>query len=1026
MGGNVNIGLNITADAQTAAIKNLSKQLKDLRANFFALQEVGRVLTRAGAGLAKFGGGAVKTIAGMVSIAAELENSMVRVSAIVGVGENGLAINVDRLNDRFLQISNTLPLSAEELGKVAENAAQAGISTEEAIERIALVSGQLGAVSKDLDAITASDSLLKLVNAFGTGGESAAEMAAAAEEAADALSRIKNLGPGTAGQLAEITRRAGSQAKQIGITAPQVVAFSAALAATGQKSQAAGSSLAKFFSLMSVKTAQFSKVAGLTEKQFSELVNNKRGLEATRAVLSGLRKIKIRTNGVTEFNEELTRLGLSNIRVRKGINSLVDGGERLEKFLGGAADSAGALSDSFREMTRAIEQQFATLVGSIKNVAIAFGQTLFPFIEIAIQALLAMTSMILAIPGPVKLLIVLLVLLQSVLVIVAGGVLFLVGAGIIAVATFSFMKKGMLDFVRSMDKTNPKLASMTRRVIANTASWIANRRAVRGATLQQLRGFRLTVQASKNSRNSIGRLVKLFAAGFGGKSVVFLALLKIGGLLTLVAAAIVGTLFLLRKEFSSFFQAFTDADTGLFAAIGELFSIVNKALQSVGLGGIFGLLKFTTPLFFILKGVTFWVQVFAAVLRAAAPILKALLAPIIRFGAGLKELGKRIGIVFDFFRGGKGEISSFFSLVEAGIAFVAPAFAFLGKVLAFVFSNLFGALGGVLEGVFRSFEPLLGVVNEVFVEIGKLFSEIGSLFSPIMELFSEFFSLVGFGSGEFDTFGVVVQIIAGIVRLALAPLVFFVKGIVVTVKALVFLFRILAGLLRITFLPLTIAAIIITGIIKKFRGFLGEGGSLLSGFSALLKTFGDNLGDFAVGLLDAILFVPRAILDSFITMFDALKELMVGNTGAAEFIWNEFGKRLVESTKRLLNKLSFGLLFDEFDPKPEFKGRAPSARKPPPALADGGFLVRAHPGEVVAPLERLPAIAANLPAFSGPTAPATSTSTTSQGTPADISLTIPVTLSLDGTILGQAFARVSAERLRSEFGTRGVRLAGIG
>ena len=382
------------------------------------------------------------------------------------------AINqADTVDSAFRDMAKTVNATDEELEELRAHAqafSTTHFTSADQMLEIMAMGGQLGIAAENLEEFADVASSLEIATNMGSASEIAqtlGQMAAIMDDLqdesgqldvtaltgyADAITRLGNNMPALESDISNISQRLASQANILGFTTPQVLAWSTALAATGQKSEAAGTALAKTFTMielavgsatgdmqvyaeqvgmsvdefmaalqeapeqfsdlaeeMGVETDElaasilnasgrlegFAEVAGMTADQFAEMWANDPSA-AMQAFIEGLARIDAEGGSVDAVLDEL---GIKSVRQKQAIEGLSqtidilgDALQMSQDAWDGVSDQWGDAGDAAREADRKA-QGFSGTLQELKNTAQVLGseigESLLPFLQHALEAL---------------------------------------------------------------------------------------------------------------------------------------------------------------------------------------------------------------------------------------------------------------------------------------------------------------------------------------------------------------------------------------------------------------------------------------------------------------------------------------------------------------------------------------------------------------------------------------------------------------------------------------------------------------
>lgn len=1054
MAGTVTAGLKLISYSDTRGIRNFTDEIRNLRIDMLGFEQVASVLQTFGAALRDVGTTGAKAIFGLGQSASELEDIMTQMSAV----SSNLTVDIATLRDGFLEISSDLPLSAQELGKVGIEAARAGVSTKDAIDAIALASGKLAALGEDLTEQMASKSLITISNNYGT---AANDMAANTVMLADQLAALDSAGIGTARQIAEVAKRASGAGRNFRLSQQDLLALSTAAINTGSSVEVAGSALSNLLNQVAKNTDKAAAATGISSKRLKDLINNGSSLQALREIIQGLAHNSDGTKrSVTDIAKAMGVAGISGVRLGNVVANLANNTDKLGEAIDISANATGALERKYAIFSQSLTQKTKTLVGSIDNLKASFGLLLIPIEKLVIDILNPLVAMLTQMPQSVKALILVFASLSVVAIGFSGALLGVVGATGLFLASAVFIGKTVLSAKRSwkdftsqlvrtkiamnkvakaqmrlnllrsgrggspyarargitdtedeLSKWGRILGRQQRGSFAPIVSGIIDFEKANKSTVEGLKTFGATFKANvfgpfadfkKLGPVGVFTAINKSVAGVGTSIASALApllgglgasggLASIGATLSTAAAAAGGLLLVLgeivavvlaivalKPEITGVFKALSNLTTPITDNITKLSKALGIADSNVSaFDATIAMFRFALrPVIVMLELVTGVINSIQVAMKVFGDVTMGLLMPIAnvvkRLVDGFSVIGDTIAYVGRELFGLDGSLDFFGTMLAIGETFLttflkpwAWTLEIIGDLIAYVFGSL---IGGVAEGVMRAFGDATSGVYELWIEIQGLFEQFKIIFLPVLNAFDELAAAMGLSSEGFDLIGIGIQMIAASVRILLTPFTLLVRMLVMVAKFFVMIGRWLVDFFIEPLNGVAGAFAEVVGWVKSLVEWLGN----LGGLSNSLKAFFEGIGNFfATG-------------DS-------------SNAGPAE-------------------------------------SAAPAAVP----LSTGGFtpngvLAQLHPKEAVIPLKQFPEIAAASMRRAAPTfvqAPPASDRGGSGGgaVGGDVSLaiTIPVQVMLDDVELGKAVVRLSEDQVRREFGSRNIRLSGIG
>lgn len=286
------------------------------------------------------------------------------------------------------------------------------VTSADQILSIQAIGGELGVATKDLQ--TFSETVSNLDVATNINAEDAAADLGQLSNIlndlngdtmpnfADALVRLGNNGASTESQIADISSRMGAMASIVGMTTPEILAWSSTIASTGQGAEAAGTAISN--TIRDIETAvakggddlqAFADVAGMSAKDFASAWESSPS-DAMYAFIQGLNRIEddggsalvtLSELGINAARQTQTIQGLMQMinGTSDGVTSLADNLRMSEDAWNGVSDEWGEAGDAAREAGKKAEG-FSGSIQILQNTAQAlaaeFGESLAPAIKL--------------------------------------------------------------------------------------------------------------------------------------------------------------------------------------------------------------------------------------------------------------------------------------------------------------------------------------------------------------------------------------------------------------------------------------------------------------------------------------------------------------------------------------------------------------------------------------------------------------------------------------------------------------------
>jgi TP901 family phage tail tape measure protein len=292
---------------------------------------------------------------------------------------------LEGLREQFLDLSEVLPLTFQELTKIGSLGAQLGIAEADLVSFTDTV-----AKFSRLSGISAEESAL----AFGRIGELLDVPAAKYENLGSAIAFVASKSNTTEAQLISVTKEIAAAASGAGFTAAEVVGLAGSLASLGVAPEKSRGSLETFFGTLNLAVADggqrlsdFATVVGVTSEQLEAMVRNGQGEEVLRGFVEGLNDIRGDNVAVTA---SLERLGLAQLRVTDTFRRLSQNLNQVEQDMGNAQtafEKGLFLDQAFAVVLDDVASQFQLLLNSIGRFLATAGQPFLEFLRTALPAM---------------------------------------------------------------------------------------------------------------------------------------------------------------------------------------------------------------------------------------------------------------------------------------------------------------------------------------------------------------------------------------------------------------------------------------------------------------------------------------------------------------------------------------------------------------------------------------------------------------------------------------------------------------
>ena len=272
---------------------------------------------------------------------------------------NGTETQFEELKQAAIDFSKTHVTSAEQMLSIMAIGGELGVATE-SLQAFAETVSNLD-VATNLDTEEAASSLGKLANITHMTADEY-------DNYADALVRLGNNGASTEDQIVDIATRIGSMGTIVGMSVPEILALSSSIAATGMKTEAAGTAIANTMSDIESAVANggealdaFGAVTenvGMNAEEFAQTWEEK-PIVAFQKFIEGLNAIEQNGGSAVSTLEEM---GITGERQKQSILGLMQtiGGlntnlEMSQHAWDGQSDAWGAAGDAAREAQKKAE-----------------------------------------------------------------------------------------------------------------------------------------------------------------------------------------------------------------------------------------------------------------------------------------------------------------------------------------------------------------------------------------------------------------------------------------------------------------------------------------------------------------------------------------------------------------------------------------------------------------------------------------------------------------------------------------------
>lgn len=348
--------------ATRAAERALRNQRREVDLGGRAIERMARNMQFLQRALLSVGSGllGLSALRNVVSTMAAYEKALVGVAKTTG----STAAETKVLDDRFKRLGLTMAVPVNELLGYARIAGQLGVRGTENITKFARAMGFLATSTQDIRGEEGALQLSKLINLIGASpGE--------VEKLSSAIVQLGNNMGATEGNILRTATFVGASLAPFKVGTKDILGFSAAIAALGQRAETSATAFYKVFGLMGdavnkggADLQRFASVSKMSMDEFAATFNESSSA-AFVAFLKGIASSKL---SGAEFRSLLESIGLDASESARPLAALASNIALLEKGSIEAGIGLTGLNAAEAEATRAAD----TLWGSIERLKNAY------------------------------------------------------------------------------------------------------------------------------------------------------------------------------------------------------------------------------------------------------------------------------------------------------------------------------------------------------------------------------------------------------------------------------------------------------------------------------------------------------------------------------------------------------------------------------------------------------------------------------------------------------------------------------
>lgn len=305
-------------------------------------------------------------------------------SAFAGVVKtvDGTEKQLQGISDEIRELSKNIPATAVEIARVAEQAGQLGIATED-VTSFTKVMIDLGE-STNLSANQAADSLARFANITQMSAENY-------ERLGSTIVDLGNNAATTEAEIVAMSTRLAATGNLVGLTEPQILALATTLSSLGIEAEAGGSAISKLLKEFEIMVAtgspaldDFAKVAKMSASEFVSAWKSD-PTKAVAAFVDGLGEIN-KTGGSAVA--VLKELGISEIRMSNAVLAMASSNGLLAdniNIANKAWEENTALQTEAEKRYATTESQMRIAKNTLNDIAITMGSEFLPMVNNAIK-----------------------------------------------------------------------------------------------------------------------------------------------------------------------------------------------------------------------------------------------------------------------------------------------------------------------------------------------------------------------------------------------------------------------------------------------------------------------------------------------------------------------------------------------------------------------------------------------------------------------------------------------------------------
>lgn len=308
-----------------------------------------------------------------IKTAMDFESSMADVKKVVDFTSKA---EFNKFSKDLLNLSRTIPLSANELATITASGGQLGIAKEDLMEFTAIVA-KMG-VAFNMSSAEAGDSIASMMNVFGIG-------ISEVEKLGDTINHLSDNSASKAKDIVEAMKRIGGSTKVFGLSADEASALASSFISLGKPPQVAATAINALLNKLQTAPEQGEKFKealaqiGMDAQYVKTMIANnpQKALETFLSSLEGVekgKKMSILTNLFgDEYSDDMALLTSSLEEYRKALKRAKESAK------------SGSLDREFKNRSETTASSLQKLKNAVSEIGITFGSMFLPTLAKAFE-----------------------------------------------------------------------------------------------------------------------------------------------------------------------------------------------------------------------------------------------------------------------------------------------------------------------------------------------------------------------------------------------------------------------------------------------------------------------------------------------------------------------------------------------------------------------------------------------------------------------------------------------------------------